>query len=546
MFQIFLQHMEASANPLFFDSLFPPQSTTPESHISDYRGQKRANSQQADLNGTLLDDGNNANVGNGDLELNGKQEQMQQQQEKEKRQRNVEFYADLIGKFVGTVRSSITNLVDAVRMNRQKNQREQLEMRENQQKNEAEKLKSEETMKMMQQQQQQPRTINIQKIRNKNQKQMMENSIKSSASVSPINPPHNSKTSGIELKSMEQTALNGKADEHVNQGNEKLNTLIDSQPMNEENHYAKQKRSDKTIQSFIDGTNHENEIVESLPQLDGSDESDNHLTDSTNGRKSKLLQMFLSFILTPIITPVSQPSSSSPSPSDDPKEEMEMEDEAVKQINSEQMNRKLFNLNLSINDSNNNEPTDINEGENLKDSTSNDDSKLSLQLLLRSPTKNYQINSTIVSPFQVLRLLHQRMHNRTDKLYYQKRITIQNAFYRYARLYLIARRGYKSAKNSGAGTFETTELNRPENIQTISQEISKARQARLDSDIDFDDVDDDDIIQNVDFLLDDDDVVTNDGRVNEAFAILLLEIFGAIYALTIGAIAQFQLLYGKS
>jgi hypothetical protein len=104
---------------------------------------------------------------------------------------------------------------------------------------------------------------------------------------------------------------------------------------------------------------------------------------------------------------------------------------------------------------------------------------------------------------------------------------------------LIARRGYKTAKNSGAGNFET---NRPENFQTMVS----ARQARLDSDIDFDDDVDDDIIQNVDYLIDDDEMtVTNDARINEAFAILLLEIFGAIYALTIGAIAQFQLLYGS-
>lgn len=94
------------------------------------------------------------------------------------------------------------------------------------------------------------------------------------------------------------------------------------------------------------------------------------------------------------------------------------------------MSRKFFNLNLSIND--NNSTNDANGNEKLRDTNSDNDesNKLSLQLVVRSPTKNYQVNSTITSPFQALKQFHERVHNRSDNLHFRTRTALQNAFYK--------------------------------------------------------------------------------------------------------------------
>lgn len=126
-------------------------------------------------------------------------------------------------------------------------------------------------------------------------------------------------------------------------------------------------------------------------------------------------------------------------------------------------------------------------------------------------------------------------------------------FFRYVRLYLIARRSYKTAKNSGVSNLNSANVNQPNNIQTINSN-KKGRQVQLDNDINFDgeqrggnddDGDDDDNVILENFLLGDGDndveeMMTNDARINEAFAILILEIIGAIFGLTIGAFSQFE------
>lgn len=66
------------ASPVFFDSLFPSyQSTTPESVISDYRNRTH------NSNGTSRS--------------------------------NVEFYAEVVGKLIGTIRDGFSTLVDDVK-----------------------------------------------------------------------------------------------------------------------------------------------------------------------------------------------------------------------------------------------------------------------------------------------------------------------------------------------------------------------------------------------------------------------------------------------
>lgn len=90
------QNAHVDAHPLFFDSLFPSfQSTTPETVVSDYRQRKRADS-RAEHNSTVGDESNDDEV-------------------KKFSENNVEFYAEIIGKLVGTIRDGFTSLVEDVK-----------------------------------------------------------------------------------------------------------------------------------------------------------------------------------------------------------------------------------------------------------------------------------------------------------------------------------------------------------------------------------------------------------------------------------------------
>lgn len=265
--QFFLQKKDlcASASPLFFGSWFePPQSTTPESHISDYRSQKRANS-EIDLNASLSsnvtaplsDEDDNSEISNRQEQNINKQENFQ---------KNVEFYADVVGKFLGTVRSSITNFVDAIRMNRE---REQMQLQQ-QKDMKNEKLQIEESK---------PRLIShIQSIirtkttkQSENHENEMENSIRM-RTIDTLSSTTPSKTAEIQFDSMEQNKsnfrfhnesktnhnLNGKIDEiedkvKINFDND--DGVGSNSKVNTENRKRslKQKRSDKTFQSNLNG-----------------------------------------------------------------------------------------------------------------------------------------------------------------------------------------------------------------------------------------------------------------------------------------------------
>lgn len=85
------------ASPLFFDNLFPFQSTTPESVISDYRSQRRADS-NADHQ----------------MPVNVDSEMVDVEPTKQYTENNVEFYAEIIGKLFGKVRDSFTGLISSV------------------------------------------------------------------------------------------------------------------------------------------------------------------------------------------------------------------------------------------------------------------------------------------------------------------------------------------------------------------------------------------------------------------------------------------------
>lgn len=99
--QFVIERHETLASPLFFDNLFPFQSTTPESVISDYRSQRRADS-NADHQMPVNVDSEMVDV-----------------EPKQYSENNVEFYAEIIGKLIGKVRDSFTGLISSVQQRNQ-------------------------------------------------------------------------------------------------------------------------------------------------------------------------------------------------------------------------------------------------------------------------------------------------------------------------------------------------------------------------------------------------------------------------------------------
>lgn len=99
--QFVLEKHQILAKSLFFDSLFPFQSTTPESVISDYRSQRRADSNAEHQ-----------------MAINVESE-MVNEEPKQYSENNVEFYAEIIGKLIGKVRDSFTGLLSTVHQRNQ-------------------------------------------------------------------------------------------------------------------------------------------------------------------------------------------------------------------------------------------------------------------------------------------------------------------------------------------------------------------------------------------------------------------------------------------
>ena len=141
-------------------------------------------------------------------------------------------------------------------------------------------------------------------------------------------------------------------------------------------------------------------------------------------------------------------------------------------------------------------------------------------------------NATIIhlTPRQFLRIFHRGTDEHAE-FQSKAKTTLQKAFYKYARIYLKARKGYKDARNFNRNV-------RQHHLDDDNQPPTSTQ--------DF--LSDEEIFSNVaDQLENVNEFMTNDARSNlqtvEAFAILILEIFGAIMGLTIGAYHQIQSSY---
>lgn len=470
------QNIQIVAHPLFFDSLFPSlQSTTPESHISDYRQQKRADS----LAEHEIKDQDDVN------------------QVRKFSENNIEFYAEIIGKLVGTVREGVTNLVSTIRERNQQlrnpSQERSIEMKN-------QKLNSHLNGNLM------ANAIKMQ-ISNETEPSTTPTFIKRTTMTGQINGT-TAESNKIEL-TLQRELENGK--------NPSLHTEDESIPIGSWNDVVqviakrpKQKRSETSMNAVT-----QLEIpIDSIPPIhDGSDDdhdkmtnepmSDNEhqymkldllsiLRERHRQRKAKLIRLMLSFILTP--------------------------------------SKSSSHMNLS----NETSADGRSSNENLtNEESSNDISNLSFALL--------RGNSTIVhvAPIQVLRMFKHGTEEHT-KLQLKAKWMLQKTFYKYARLFLIARKGYKDVSNHQHD--DETE----EDEETSFNESKESGPQALHSK--FDDVDGEELFEDSQYLndteVDEADFMTNGARMNlqtiEAFAILLIEILGALYTLSIGTISHIE------
>lgn len=143
-------------------------------------------------------------------------------------------------------------------------------------------------------------------------------------------------------------------------------------------------------------------------------------------------------------------------------------------------------------------------------------------------------NDTIIqmTPRQFFRMFH-RGSDEHAELQTKAKTMLQRAFYKYARIYLIARKGYKDARSFNRIVREHHPENEEASSHAPATEFLRSEE---------------DISENLTEAADEDDeeqlFLTNDARSNlqaiEAFAILILEIFGAIFGLTLGAIGHIQ------
>lgn len=430
------ENVPTEAHPLFFDSLFPSfQSTTPETVISDYRQRKRADS-RAEHDPLEASDGVEVAV-----------------EMRKFTENNVEFYAEVIGKLVGSIRDGFTTLIDDVKQRR------------SEQKN--------------------PKEVKIEKLKN----------------------------------------------HHTNANSTSMSDMIQL-------YHTSSQANGSTTDSLPDSDNNQN-IVSSTMRADESDESGKE--DSTSwgsvvqviARKQKHKRSDPSHRTN--ANQLEFPISTAPL-GEMTNERVAFDfDETDESIQRQQSGKIDSTANASWYSRKKNLFANLTEShrqrkENLiklihrfLSPSGNDENADVVSLAIR------QGNATVanLTPKQFLRMFH-RGSDEHAELQKQAKGVLQSAFYRYARLYLLARKGYKDVRSFNRMAKQQLSNDEPDPVNEFLQnEIP-------DFDEDYDEDDNDEIVG----------FVTNSARRNlqtlEAFAILILEIFGAIMGLTIGALGQLQ------
>lgn len=399
-------HTLVSASPVFFDSLFPAyQSTTPESVISDYRNRTH------NSNGTARS--------------------------------NVEFYAEIVGKLIGTIRDGFSTLLDDVKTKQHKTEN----------RHDSSNQQSDEVHTM------------LEILRNHTASKITKNGSGSNTMTN---------DSGDEIQStMSPSSLRLHLLAAV-----KNDTVVDGEKSGAGGGATQQTSTtaatsswssviQKIAKTSLKRNDIESESNFSASLVDEDDEKFDFFDDDDD-----LMEM--------------------------PKEESHTESPSLLLTLYErhrQRKQKLIDSLCRIFSSEND------DGEELTlEPRMNREAKLTFAII--------RGNATVaqVTPKQFLGVFHRGSDEHAEFQMRAKRM-LQEAFYKYARIYLRARKGYKDARN----------LNR--HVREISSSVTMLSSQELSSE------------------------ARSGVRALESFAILLLEILGAFTALAFGAVNQFQSSY---
>ncbi|CRK98159.1 CLUMA_CG011525, isoform A [Clunio marinus] len=462
-----------NGHPLFFDSLFPSlQSTTPETVISDYRHRKRLDS--------LIDH-----------KIDSKMEGVNEFSEN-----NAEFYAEVIGKLIGTIRDGITTLIDEVKQRKQQKRKNSInEMNEST--SPPSEISSNKILQAM-------NTIeNITNaLMNDNESTLMQ---KASNDANTMTENHE-----IESKVLTPNRVNAnlsdsleKEDNQIesNQSQRKLfnfawNDVVQVIPRRtkrNQNEYPKQLAANNVESSFNNYENTtdtwNNQKIKYFSQDDVTwftklNQILGPLSNNQIQRKKKLLR-FATTLLIPYF-----------------------HNESI----------ILNDLRTLFNTIDSDETFKDFEGSNLVPS---EESSILKFLLIRG-------NSTFIqlTPKLKVRIFYQDT-DEYSQLRKRTKAILQYIFYKYVRLYLIARKGYKDARHFNRMAKKMfPEENQTSSLSFISQAKFQSLQSSEELKKEFN--------NNEDFI-----VASNHARRNfqnfEAIAILIIEIFGAFLGLTLGA-----------
>lgn len=379
-----------SASPVFFDSLFPAyQSTTPESVISDYRNRTH------NSNGTSRS--------------------------------NAEFYAEVVGKLIGTIRDGFSTLVDDVK-------------------------KRGTTMKQKQQQQdtsnQQSEVHTMEKLKNHISK--ITKSVSSNNMTNDSGDEIQSTPSSLRLHLLEVKNDTVVTDERMSAGATEQSTTWSN--VIQKIARTKLKRNDIEIESNFSAAT---VVDDDDDKFDFFDDDDDSMARESQTESPSLLSTLYE--------------------------------------RHRQRKQKLIESLCKIFSTENGDSEEL-----TLEPRMNREAKLTFAII--------RGNSTVaqVTPKQFLGVFHRGSDEHAE---FQKRAKrmLQEAFYKYARLYLRARKGYKDARNLNRHVRESS------SVTSSSRELSSQARSGV--------------------------------RALESFAILLLEIFGAFAALAFGAVNQFQSSY---
>jgi hypothetical protein len=482
---VFVQNnrQTVDATPLFFDSLFPSlQSTTPETVIADYRQRKRADS-RAEHDG----DDQSTEI----KKFNGN---------------NVEFYAEVIGKLIGTIRDGVTSLIDDVKQRKeQKNVGVDGASEVKSQKLTNHRANSTNVLMDVMEVHRNTSGTDTKQVTNES---APTNNI--SIATNEMMKGHRemkltSLTAHQESNASESVEKENRGDGKIQSANESTPSIAWDEVVQVIARRTKHKRSNTNARqleipidsdSSADGemTNENGDDDESGQQATTADDNDakwfrkhHKLFASLSQRHRMRKEKFVEFIHQ-FLTPKTASDTAS-----------------------------IDNLQAPLRDDDDGDAV-------FEASDVDDDSNLSFAIM--------RGNSTIVnvSPKQFLQMFHRGSDEHED-FRLRTKTMLQRVFYRYARIYLKARKGYKEVRSFNRMAKEVL----LENDESSTSSPLEFLTNELESYEELNDIDEDG---------ENDGFMTSSARANfkavEAFAILWLEIFGAIFGLTIGALSHLQ------